>query len=317
MGQTYSARSSQGEGMAGRPARAAGTAAAVGPGTVVNGMSVDVEEYFQVGAFENIIDRADWPRLPSRVEASTDRVLALFADAGVKATFFTLGWVADHHPRLVRRIVDQGHELASHGYSHVRVTNQTEAEFKADIRDTKARLEDVGGVAVTGFRAASFSIDDRVPWAFAAIQEAGYRYSSSVNPIKHDHYGMPSAPRGPFYPNGVGGLLEVPVSTLDLRLRNVPCGGGGFFRLLPYTYFRWAYGRLNKREGLSGVFYCHPWEFDPDQPRQTGIGLKTRFRHYINLDKTEPRLRKLLADFSWDRMDRVFLAADTAGGGAS
>lgn len=316
MAPTYSARSTDLEGSP-KPAAGKENADAASSGTtIVNAMSIDIEEHFQVGAFETVIDRADWARLPSRVEANTDRVLAMFADAGVKATFFTLGWVAERCPELIRRIVDQGHELASHGYSHVRVTNQTREEFQADVRRTKAILEDTGGVAVTGFRAASFSIDDRVLWAFDVLQAEGYRYSSSIYPIQHDHYGMPAAPRAPFRPNGAGGLLEVPISTLELMGRKWPCGGGGYFRLLPYQYFRWAYRRLNRRDGLPSIFYFHPWEVDPDQPRPDGIGAKTRFRHYINLGKTEQRLRRLLSDFAWDRMDRVFLPADTAGHGA-
>jgi polysaccharide deacetylase family protein (PEP-CTERM system associated) len=284
--------------------------------SVINAMTVDVEDYFQVSAFEGVVNRDDWERRPCRVEQNTDQILEIFDGHDVKATFFMLGWVAERYPGLVLRIVDAGHELASHGYSHVRVTNQTREEFQADVRRTKAILEDTGGVAVTGFRAASFSIDDRVLWAFEVLQAEGYHYSSSIYPIQHDHYGMPAAPRAPFRPNGAGGLLEVPISTLELMGRKWPCGGGGYFRLLPYQYFRWAYRRLNRRDRLPSIFYFHPWEIDPDQPRPDGIGAKTRFRHYINLGKTEQRLRRLLSDFAWDRMDRVFLPADTAGHGA-
>ncbi len=284
---------------------------------VVNAMSIDIEEHFQVGAFENVIDPSSWDRLASRVEDNTDRVLKLFDNAGVKATFFTLGWIAERHPQLVRRIVEQGHELASHGYSHVRVTNQDAQGFRADVRKTKQLLEDVGGVAVNGYRAASFSIDDSVLWAFEVLAEEGYRYSSSVYPIQHDHYGMPSAPRRPFYPDGKDGIKEVPITTWDLLGRTLPCGGGGYFRLLPYAYFRTAYRRLNQRDRQSCVFYFHPWEVDPQQPRIPGIGAKARFRHYINLDKMQARLTRLLSDFAWDRMDRVFLEGGSAKAGAS
>lgn len=275
---------------------------------VVNAMTCDVEDYFQVQAFFDHIDRNDWPSRESRVERNTDRVLALFDTAGVKGTFFTLGWVAERYPQVVRRIVAGGHELASHGMAHFRADAQTPDAFRADVSRSKRLLEDVGGVPVQGYRAASFSIGARNLWAFEALAEAGYAYSSSVYPVKHDIYGMPEAPRAPFRPEGGNGLLEVPISTVSLFGRNLPCGGGGYFRLLPYGYSRWAIDRVNRTEGRPTTFYFHPWEVDPDQPVTPGIGLKTRIRHYTNLGRMADRLARVLREFRWDRMDRVFLA---------
>ena len=280
--------------------------------SICNAMTVDVEDYFQVSAFEGHIDRAQWDTLPCRVESNTDRILALFEAAGVKATFFTLGWVAERYPALIRRIVDGGHELASHGYFHVRVTQQQPAEFRADVEKTKKLLEDIGGVVVKGYRAPSYSIGAGNLWALDELSDAGYLYSSSIYPVKHDLYGMPEAPRFAFRPRGEAGILEVPITTLRLGSRNLPCGGGGFFRLYPYAVSRGALRHVNRREGQSGMFYFHPWEIDPGQPRQPGLGLKTRFRHYLNLGRMESRLRALLDDFDWDRMDRIFLDGKTA-----
>jgi polysaccharide deacetylase family protein (PEP-CTERM system associated) len=274
---------------------------------VRNALTVDVEDYFQVSAFEGHISRADWDRIPRRVEANTDRLLALFEEHGAKATFFVLGWVAERHPALIRRLAEAGHEVASHGYAHVRATGQTPAEFRADVAGTKALLEDTAGRPVLGFRAASFSIGARNLWALDVLAEVGYRYSSSIYPVRHDLYGMPEAPRFPFRHNGTG-ILEVPITTVQVFGRNLPSGGGGYFRLLPYCVSEWALRRVNEREGQPGVFYCHPWEIDPDQPRQAGIGLKTRFRHYTNLGRMEARMRRLLTDFAWGRMDQVFLS---------
>ncbi len=276
-----------------------------------NAMTVDVEDYFQVSAFERYIAREDWQRLPHRVERNTDRVLALFAEHGVKATFFMLGWIAERYPSLLRRIVDAGHELASHGYAHIRVTQQTPAEFYEDIRRSKQLLEDIGGTAVRGYRAASYSIGAANLWALEVLQRAGYAYSSSIYPIRHDLYGMPEAPRFAFRPQGAAELLEVPVTTVAIAGHKLPCGGGGYFRLLPYALSRWAIRRVNEQDGQSCVFYFHPWELDPEQPRVPGIDYKTRFRHYLNLNRMEQRLRALLGDFQWERMDRVFLSEIT------
>lgn len=275
-------------------------------GVLANAMTVDVEDYFQVSAFERYIARSDWDGISHRVEANTHRVLDIFNDAGVKATFFVLGWVAQRYPSIITRIVAEGHELASHGYSHVRATEQTRDEFRDDVMRTKRLLEDLGGVAVKGYRAASYSIGAGNLWALDVLAETGYQYSSSIYPVKHDLYGMPEAPRFKFYPREAG-VLEIPVTTVTLWGRNLPCGGGGFFRLYPYALSRWMLRRVNQVDGQSGMFYFHPWEVDPAQPRRTALDTKTRVRHYLNLDRMEARLRRLLRDFSWDRMDRVFL----------
>ncbi|MDE2580810.1 MAG: DUF3473 domain-containing protein [Rhodospirillales bacterium] len=274
-------------------------------GPVRNAMTVDVEDYFQVQAFAACVARADWDGFASRVEVNTDRILAQFDAAGVAATFFTLGWVAQRHPALVRRIVAAGHELASHGWDHTRADAQDPAAFRADIGRTRRLLEDIGGVAVAGYRAATFSIGARNLWAFGVLEEEGYRYSSSVNPIRHDLYGMPDAPRSPFRPAGTG-LWEIPMTTLRAGGRNLPCSGGGYFRLLPYRLFRAGLRRVNRSEQRPGIFYFHPWEVDPDQPRIAGVGWKSRFRHYTNLHRMSGRLNRLLGDFAWGRMDQVF-----------
>ena len=285
-----------------------GAARAAATGRVTNAMSVDVEDYFQVSAFAGHIARESWTSLPLRVERNADRVLALFAAHGVRATFFTLGWVAERLPVLVRRIVAEGHELASHGFAHHRIDELDRAGFAADVARTKALLEDIGGVAVVGYRAPSFSIGERTLWAHQVLAEAGYRYSSSVYPIRHDHYGMPEAPRAPFAP--VPGLLEIPLSTVRLGGRNLPCGGGGYFRLFPGWLTRRAIAQVNRREGRACVFYFHPWEIDPGQPRQKGVSLRTRVRHYSNLGRMEAKLECVLGAFAWDRIDRVFLAGE-------
>lgn len=272
---------------------------------VVNAMTVDVEDYFQVQAFAHIVPREAWEGFGSRVEANTDRILAQFAAAGVHATFFTLGWVAERHPALVRRIVAQGHELASHGWDHTQVHTQDPETFRADITRTRALLEDVGGVRVTGYRAATFSIGARNLWAFRVLEETGHVYSSSVNPIAHDLYGMPDAPRSPFRPEGCT-LWEIPMTTVRAFGRNWPCSGGGYFRLLPKGLYRAGLTRVNQEEGRPGIFYFHPWEVDPDQPRIEGCGWKSRIRHYTNLSRMAPSLDRVLREFRWDRMDRAF-----------
>jgi polysaccharide deacetylase family protein (PEP-CTERM system associated) len=280
----------------------------VSPGVVVvNAMTIDVEDYFQVSAFAPYIDRARWDSIPCRVEANVERILGLLDDAGAHATFFTLGWVAERYPALVRRIADAGHELASHGYGHVRATEQGIGEFLADIKLAKAILEDVSSRQVSGYRAPSFSVGPANPWAFDCIATAGYRYSSSIYPIRHDHYGVPDAPR--FAHEVRPGLLEVPVATTRLLARNWPAGGGGYFRLMPYSLSRWFLNRVNNVDGKPATFYLHPWEFDPAQPRVAEANAKARFRHYLNLQRTAGRMRRLLADFRWDRVDRVYLGA--------
>lgn len=280
------------------------------PAAMTGAMTVDVEDYFQVAAFAGQVERASWDSYPCRVERNVDLILGMFSDHQVTGTFFTLGWVAERYPQVLRRIADAGHEVASHGYDHVKVHAQTPEAFRADIRKTKAILEDIAGQAVKGYRAASFSIDHRTPWAFEILAEEDYRYSSSIYPIQHDHYGMPDAPRFAYRPSDRHDLIEVPISTLDLFNRNLPSGGGGYFRLLPYACTRWALRRIAKTDRQPVVFYFHPWEVDPEQPRFADAPLRSRFRHYINLNTMERRLRAVLKDFSWDRMDRVFLASD-------
>lgn len=276
-------------------------------GGVVNAMTVDVEDYFQVSAFERHIPRTEWDRLPCRVERNTDRILGLFAESGVKSTFFTLGWVAERYPDLIRRIVADGHELACHGYSHVRANTQTPMAFREDVAKAKSLLEDAGGVRMKGYRAASYSIGAGNLWALEVLEELGFDYSSSIYPVKHDLYGMPEAQRFAFRPENAPGLVEIPVSTVVFGGKNFPCGGGGFFRLFPYALSRWAIRRVNRLEGQASVFYFHPWEIDPEQPRQGNISLRTRFRHYLNLSRMESRLARLLRDFHWDTMEKVFL----------
>ena len=270
-----------------------------------NALTVDVEEYFQVAAFERTIPRDRWDASLSRVEFSTLRVLDLFRANGKKATFFVLGWIAERHPALIRRIVADGHEIASHGYDHTRVHEFTPAQFRADVTRTKQILEDTSGVAVRGYRAPSYSIDARNLWALDVLGETGHAYSSSIYPIRHDLYGMPDAPRFPFRMRQ-GSIVEIPVTTMRLAHRNYPCGGGGYFRLMPYGAFRWMLRRVNTEDGRPGLFYFHPWEVDPGQPRINAAPLKSRIRHYLNLGSMHSRLERLLRDFDWGRMDDVF-----------
>lgn len=272
---------------------------------ITNALSIDVEDYFQVAALAPYIDRSRWESQECRVERNVERILEMLDSSEAKGTFFILGWVAERYPMMVRRIGAYGHEVASHGYGHQRASELSPKAFGADIRLAKAVLEDISGAEVTGYRAPSFSIGESNPWALDCIAQAGYRYSSSIYPIRHDHYGMPCAPRFTFRPSK--GLVEVPISTVRLLGRNWPAGGGGYFRLLPYAASRWAVRRINKADQRPTIFYFHPWEIDPHQPRVAGLGPKTRFRHYVNLHRTEARLRRLLADFRWGRVDDVFL----------
>lgn len=270
-------------------------------------MTVDVEDYFQVSAFEKNVPRDAWDTTPLRVEQNVERILQLFDEHNVKATFFTLGWVAERCPSMVRRIVSEGHELASHGWEHVRVNKQTPEEFRADVAKTKAFLEELGGCPVNGYRAASYSIGASNLWALDVLADCGYRYSSSIAPIKHDLYGMPEAPRFRFTA-AAGRLEEVPITTIPIAGKNINCGGGGWFRLFPYGFSKWALKQVNSKELESGLFYFHPWEIDPKQPRIAGASAKTRFRHYLNLSRMQKRLEMLLSDFSWGRMDDVFFS---------
>ncbi len=274
-----------------------------------NAMSVDVEDYFQVSAFEKHVSRDDWDSIPSRVPANIHRILELFDAHGVTATFFTLGWVCENHPTLIREIVAAGHELASHGHDHARVWSLGRQRFQQDIADTRKRLEDTAGTVVKGYRAPSFSIGTESMWAYDALREAGYVYSSSVFPIKHDHYGLPSAPRfvSRIMP---ADMLEIPMSSVSFFGRNWPCSGGGYFRLMPLAYSLWAAKRINRQDDMPVMFYFHPWEMDPDQPRIDGLPFKSRFRHYLNLNRFESRLTRLLQELPWSRIDKIYLDSE-------
>jgi polysaccharide deacetylase family protein (PEP-CTERM system associated) len=273
---------------------------------IVNAMTVDVEDYFQVSALAPHIDRANWNAIPCRVERNMDVLLNMFKENSTHATFFVLGWIAERYPNMVKRIVTEGHELASHGYGHLRATDQSPNEFLEDIGRAKKILEDISGIEVRGYRAPSFSIGSTNPWAFDCLLSAGYRYSSSVYPVQHDHYGMPDAPRFPYYSRE--GLLEIPITTARSFGRNFPAGGGGYFRFLPYAASKFVINKVNRDDRRPAIFYMHPWEVDPEQPRIPGVSLKTRFRHYVNLARTESRLQQLTRDFRWDRVDRAFQA---------
>lgn len=274
---------------------------------IVNAMTVDVEDYFHVGAFENDISRDDWDNLPCRVEKNTRKILDLFEKYKVKGTFFTLGWVCERYPSLIREIHKAGHEVASHSIGHHRVTDLSRNEFVEDINNSKKLLEDTIGAAVIGYRAPSFSIGENNIWTLDCLKEAGYLYSSSIYPIRHDHYGMPSAPRFAFKPVDGSDFLEMPVTTFELMNKKFPCGGGGYFRLLPYSLSKLAMDRVNQKDREACIFYFHPWEIDPEQPRQNDASMKSKFRHYTNLDVMEKKIEKLLVDFRWGRMDDIFL----------
>jgi polysaccharide deacetylase family protein (PEP-CTERM system associated) len=278
---------------------------APGSDALLNGLSVDVEDWFQVGAFEGVIDRGSWDGLDCRVERNCEAVLAMFAESGVKATFFTLGWVAARYPALMRRIVDEGHELASHGWDHVRVFKLGRHAFAADVVRTRKVLEDLSGQPVRGYRAPSFSIDARTPWAHEVLAEQGFAYSSSVAPVVHDHYGWREASRFAFRPVKGADLIEIPVTTAEVGGRRIAAGGGGFFRVLPYGLSRWAVRRVNEQDQRPAVFYFHPWEIDPGQPRVGNAPLRSRLRHYSNLGGMAGKLRRLIGDFRWGRMDEV------------
>jgi polysaccharide deacetylase family protein (PEP-CTERM system associated) len=266
---------------------------------LINGLSFDIEDYFQVQALETVFDRASWDSCELRVERNTDLILEELANANAQATFFVLGWIASRCPALIRRIAASGHELASHGYAHFRVDRQKPEEFREDVRRTKASLEDCAGVAVRGYRAATFSIGPKESWAFPILEEEGYHYSSSIYPIRSDLHAHAKAPRFAFRPEGTKRFWEVPISTVRLGGRNFPGGGGGYFRLLPYSVSRAAIRRINSRDRQPAVFYLHPWELDGEQPRPNGVPLKSRLRHYLNLSRTKVRLRRLLSDFKW------------------
>jgi polysaccharide deacetylase family protein (PEP-CTERM system associated) len=272
-------------------------------GAIVNGLSVDVEDWFQVGAFESVIERDDWNSLADRVERNVREILDMFDAAEVKATFFALGWVAKRHGGLMREIVSRGHELASHGWDHGRVFRMDRQSFAEDISRARKVLEDAAGVPILGYRAPSFSIDRRTPWAFMELAEQGYLYSSSVAPVSHDHYGWAEAPRFAFHPIPGVSLVELPVTTAMFAGKRLAAGGGGFFRVIPYSFTRWAIRQVNRTNARPAIFYLHPWEIDPGQPRVAGAPLKSRLRHYTNLDRMAAKLRQLVGEFAWGRMD--------------
>ena len=274
----------------------------------INGMSIDVEDYFQVWALSEKISRDDWDGFSLRVEASTRRALDLFARNGATATFFTLAWVAQRCPQLIRDIVEAGHEIGSHGMEHVKVFDQTTDEFREDASLAKKILEDISGTAVNGYRAAGFSIDERTPWAFEVLAELGYQYSSSLHPIEHDHYGMPDAPRFAHHPIEGSEFTEIPVSTVDAFGKRMSCAGGGWFRAMPYVWSRHLISRMLQEQQGPAVFYFHPWEIDPGQPRVEGLTAKSRLRHYLNLGKMEGKLDRLLTDYNWSRLDHIINA---------
>lgn len=274
-------------------------------GTLSNALTVDVEDYFQVSAFKPYVPRQQWDSRECRVEANLSQILEMLARHDARATFFTLGWIAERYPCLIRRVVDEGHELASHGYEHERASDLSEQAFFGDVDRAKKILEDIGGVQVRGYRAPSFSIGHGNLWAFDVLARAGHTYSSSIFPIRHDHYGMPDAPR--FAHHRSSGVIEIPATTIRIGGVNLPASGGGYFRLLPYGASKWMIRRVNAVDRQPVVFYFHPWEIDHAQPRVQGVSAKTRFRHYVNLHRVESRLNRLFADFRWDRIDRIFL----------
>lgn len=263
-------------------------------------LSIDVEDYFQVWAFSNVIKRESWDRIPLRVSDSTRACLDLLDRHAAKATFFMLGWVAERDPKLVREIVSRGHELASHGYDHTKVNQQTRSAFREDITRSKAILEDISGVSVKGYRAPGFSIDASTPWAYETLIEAGYHYSSSSHPIAHDHYGDTTAPQGPYSPIGGVEFLEAPVATVTVFGRRISCAGGGWFRAAPLPVSKALLRRAAKVGPDPVIFYFHPWEIDADQPRIPNASMKSKLRHYLNVSKMEEKLDNLLSTFSWD-----------------
>lgn len=289
------------------------------PRSIVNAMTVDVEDYFHVSAFDGVVPRSQWDRLESRVCPNTERLLDILAEHNVRATFFVLGWVAQRDPALVGRIAAAGHEVASHGYGHRLVYDQTAAAFREDVRRAKAVVEQAAGTAVHGYRAPSYSIVPRSLWALDVLIEEGYTYDASIFPIRHDRYGIPVSGRHAYViDRKAGRIVEAPATTAQLGGMNLPVAGGGYFRLLPYAWTRWGITRVNAAEKRPAIFYLHPWEIDVDQPRLPA-GLLSRIRHYRNLDQTEVRLRRLLTDFSWGTMRSVLpsFGSDLAAEGAS
>ena len=281
---------------------------------VINAMTVDVEDYFHVSVFDGILPRASWDTLESRVVENTARLLDIFDEHAIRATFFILGWVAERFPDLVRRIAGRQHEIASHGHAHRLVYDQTPAAFREDVRRAKRVLEDVSGKRVFGYRAPSYSITPRSLWALDVLVEEGYQYDSSIFPIRHDRYGIAVSQRQPYrIGRAHGSLVEFPGSTTRVGPVNLPIAGGGYFRILPYRWTRWGISRVNRLEQRAVVFYLHPWEIDPGQPRLAAGRLGT-FRHYRNLELTESRLRQLLSDFKFGTMEALVRQLGTPDG---
>lgn len=273
---------------------------------MLNALTIDVEDYYQVSGFESQIQFEQWPNYESRVVGNTWRLLELLHFHKVKATFFILGWIAERYPQVVMAIRQEGHEVASHGYRHRLVYNMSREEFSEDTKRSKNILEDLTGVRVIGYRAASYSVVPRTLWALDILQELGFEYDSSIFPILHDRYGIPGAPRFPYFHSLSEGrkILEFPLSTVQLFGRNLPIAGGGYFRLFPYSFIRWGIGQINRRENAPAIIYLHPWEIDPNQPKLDGSRL-SRFRHYVNLEKTESRLKRLLHDFQFGTLQNL------------
>lgn len=276
---------------------------------IKHAMTVDVEDFFHVSAFESIIPQKKWSTYPSRVQSNTEKILQLFDEHNVKATFFVLGWVAKQSPRLIREIHQMGHEIGCHSYHHKKVDTMNADTFRKDCVMAKTLLEDIIQAPVLGYRAPTYSINPTTPWAHHVLEELGFVYSSSIYPIKHDIYGWPGAPRFPFTATP-GGLIEIPISTYKTSI-SLPCGGGGYFRFFPYAFSKFMLKQIEKKEKHPCVFYFHPWEIDSQQPKQQGISFKTRFRHYLNLHKMQSRVERLLKDFHWDTMHDVFIRETT------
>jgi polysaccharide deacetylase family protein (PEP-CTERM system associated) len=281
-------------------------------GRLKNAITVDVEEHFQVSAFEGVVGREDWESMPSRVEDNTARLLDLMDTEDVRGTFFVLGWVGERRPALVRRIADRGHEIASHGHSHRLIYEQSPGQFRRELDRSRKSLQDASGQPVDGHRAASFSITRRNLWALDVVSEAGFHYDSSLFPVRHDRYGIPGAPRGPYrLRTPAGGLLvEVPPSTVILWRWAVPVAGGGYLRLYPEAFTHWAIRRLNERDAMPANIYVHPWEVDPEQPRMAGLSWKSRVRHYINLGTTLGKLRRLFRTHRFGPLGEIVKHSD-------
>lgn len=272
---------------------------------ISNALTIDVEDYFQVSAFSNIINKKNWDEKECRIEKNIDNIISILDLKKIKATFFTLGWIAERYPSMIKKILMEGHELASHGYAHEKVSEISKSDFYQDVTRAKGILEDIGGKQINGYRAPSFSIAEKNFWAMEILSETGHRYSSSIYPVKHDHYGSPNAPRFPY--KVFSELLEVPPTTVKLFGRNFPASGGGYFRLLPYSISKKMLDHVNSSENKPVVFYFHPWEIDSHQPKISNLSIKARFRHYKNIEKMEEKIKKLVEDFHWDRMDNIFL----------